>query len=83
VIVVARELLAQGWSVSGVGEALGLPSVTVSRWTSSEPSSAFRPVAIVSEEATRAVSVCLVSPAGYRIEGLALADALRALATLG
>jgi hypothetical protein len=80
---VASELLAEGWSVSRVGDALGLPPVTVSRWTSSEPSSAFRPVSIVAAEAAQAVSVCLVSPAGYRIEGLSLVDALRALATLG
>ena len=66
------ELRRDGWTQKAVSEALGIPWVTLRRWkkkdSPDESVSGFRPVTVVADDQ----NPVLVSPSGWRIEGLTL-----------
>ena len=75
---------AAGATVAELAAELGLASGTVLRWSAPKAlrSRALVPVEIVAEPvATRSMSI--VSPSGFRIEGLQFADAVALLKALG
>lgn len=76
---VVRQLRADGFTQKEVSDLLEIPWVTLARWKDSgqpcEPtkdSSTFRPVKVV--EDTADCDPVLVSPAGWRIEGLSVTE---------
>lgn len=84
-------LKAAGWTQKKISQQFEIPWQTLGRWceddkpeSSEEASESFRPVEVVGEQ--REVSgdgVSLVSPSGWRIEGLTVAEALEAARRLG
>ena len=69
------ELRQQGWTQKDIHKELGIPWVTLNRWASKNKvggreGGKFRPVQVVDSPATPA----LVSPSGWRIEGLSVAQ---------
>jgi transposase-like protein len=84
IIEFARARRADGASWSQISADLGVAFETVRRWCiASEPRSsrALVPVRVVHDSAERTVSVG--SPAGYRIDGLTLHEAVAVLRALG
>lgn len=71
---------AAGRKVSELAAELGVSDGTILRW-SSRGVKAIVPVRVVPDATGDGVSV--VSPSGFRIEGLSLTDAVRALRELG
>ena len=69
---------SEGATVAGVAEELGLGKKTLERWRSRK--SGFVRVTAVAEVSPE---VALVSPRGYRIEGLGLDQAVALLSRLG
>ena len=76
---VVRQLRADGFTQKAVSELLEIPWVTLARWKESdqpsepeEDSSTFRPVKVVDD--TSECSPVLISPAGWRIEGLSVTE---------
>jgi transposase len=90
---IARRRRAQGWSWSRIGDALGLPGETLRWWsqrrakTGAVPAArggAMVPVTIVpGPERNEAMPLALITPSGWRIEGLSLAAALELYRRLG
>ena len=83
----ARRRLAGGDSVNAVARDVALHPTTLAAWLGAAPNStALVPVEIVAAPARAMpapqVPVVLVSPSGYRVEGLTLDEALRALTRL-
>jgi hypothetical protein len=85
----ARRRVANGESVGTVAREVALHPKTLASWLATSASAAetaLVPVEIVASQIDRAErdasKVVLVSPSGYRVEGLTLGDALRALARL-
>jgi hypothetical protein len=78
------ERRAAGATVAELAAALGLASGTVLRWSAptTQRSRALVPVEIVAEPIA-ASSMSVVSPSGFRIEGLSFADAVALLKALG
>jgi transposase-like protein len=85
-----------GWTQKRISSEIEVPWVTLRRWRSKRSSTAtsetsgaaesFRPVAIVEEPAapeTETEGVALVSPSGWRIEGLTVTQAVEAARRLG
>lgn len=85
-IALARTGLLEGKSLGRVGEELGIGPATLARWLerggAGEP---LRPVELQREEAEPgpAFSLVVVTPSGWRIEGLRLADIPELLRALG
>lgn len=75
-----REQRAGGHTVDELAAALGIATGTVTRWSSSS-GRALVAVRVVPD--ATAATVSIVSPLGYRIEGLSLTDAVRVLRELG
>ena len=71
---VARRLRSEGTSWNGIGAALGLPMATVRRLSDSD-APGFTPVEIVGGAAT-AGGLVVVTPGGFRVEGLDAASAV-------
>jgi len=81
----AWDLLDEGWSHSRIARDLGLSAGTLTRWLeqSDEPQRGFVPVFVPPmTTAQPSCTLSVVSPAGYRIEGLDLDGAIAALARL-
>ena len=74
------EQRAEGRTVAALAAELGVAAGTILRWSRGSVR-AIVPVHVVPDETSPAVAV--VSPSGFRIEGLSLADAVRALRELG
>ncbi len=82
-----------GWTQKRISSEIDVPWVTLRRWRSkrsttarSETSESFRPVAIVEEPTApeaETEGVALVSPSGWRIEGLTVTQAVEAARRLG
>jgi len=71
-----REQRAKGRRVAELAAELGVAAGTILRWSDGGVQ-AIVPVRVVPDESPSRVAV--VSPSGFRIEGLALADAVRIL----
>ena len=75
---VVDELRAKGWTQKAVSDALGIPWVTLARWRwiesekSQQKDQGFRPVEVIDEDG--ATGPVLVSPSGWRIEGLSAVE---------
>jgi len=72
---IGKELIADGWTAKRASEALGLGPATLGRWLSSDGSTASSPVGfrrVEIDAVARCSELRLVSPAGYRVEGLDL-----------
>jgi hypothetical protein len=68
----------QGWQT--IGSFLGIPHETVRRFSGASMTTAFVPVEVV--EAPSSGGLVLVSPEGYRIEGLGVDEAAAILRRL-
>lgn len=85
VIALARTRVAHGQSRAHVARAVGVSFPTLAAWLERPSPVALRPVAVVPEPAAapeRPARVVLVTPQGWRVEGLdgdALVAILRAL----
>lgn len=68
-----RARLASGAKRAAVSAELGVPAITLARWAAA---SGFRTVAVEAEEAkpTGRRDLVLVSPGGFRVEGLELSE---------
>jgi len=78
VAALARARQAAGGSLPALGRQLGIPVVTLKRWLqASAPSPAFRRIDLAArkpgEVENGEAPLVLVTPAGYRVEGLTLA----------
>lgn len=84
-VAYAREQRERERSWASIAEAIGVSSSALIRWSQRGVAlcEGAVPVAVRVEQPRDGTAVTLVSPAGYRIEGLALSDALRALRELG
>lgn len=76
------EQRAKGHTVVALAARLGVAPGTILRWSEGSVR-AVVPVHIVPDETSATVTVAVVSPSGFRIEGLSLADAARVLRELG
>jgi hypothetical protein len=85
-IALARTGMLEGKSLGRLAEELGIGPVTLTRWLekggAGEP---LRPVEVQREEEKpgQASSLVVVTPSGWRIEGLRLADIPELLRALG
>jgi hypothetical protein len=84
-VAYAREQRKRGRSWVSIAASLGVSSSALIRWSQRGAPRCARavPVEVRVEEPRSGAAVTLVSPAGYRIEGLAVSDALQALRELG
>lgn len=86
-VEVIRRRHARGESLRQLAEALGLTAETLRRWLAAAPSTAPAvvrplPVAVVEPIAAAAAPLALVTPDGFRFEGLTVASAAELLARL-
>jgi hypothetical protein len=90
-VEVAAAELARGRRLGEVAEALGVGAATMRRWLGSVPGqgSCLRAVEVIQDEEgidkaepAPAVGLTLITAAGHRIEGLALAEVALLLETL-
>ncbi len=84
----AREALVAGVSLSGVAASLGIGALTLSRWlqSSDRPASLRKVEILESSVASReghSAGVVVVTPGGYRVEGLTVSQVAELLRTLG
>jgi len=84
-VAYALERRERGKSGAGIAEAVGVASSALIRWSrlGIAPGEGAVPVQVRVEEPSDGTAVTLVSPAGYRIEGLGVSEALVALRELG
>lgn len=85
------QLKADGWTQRRISQELEISWQTLGRWCrQAEPdgietgSESFRPVEVVAADSSgSADGIALVSPSGWRIEGLTVAEAVEAARRLG
>ena len=87
ILSVVRGRQANGESQRGLAEALGLSGETLRRWLTApsavEDRAPVRPLPVsVMPLPSPAVSLALVTPTGYRVEGLTVASAVELLSRL-
>jgi hypothetical protein len=78
----ATELRRHGHGWQAIGKFLGIPHETVRRFSGASTATTLVPVEIVDEANPRNGGLTLVSPEGYRIEGLGVGDAAEILRRL-
>lgn len=80
-------LRAEGWSDGHIARELGVSTASLRRWTRrpASPTGAFRAVTVVdpAPSASGAALLTLVTPRGFRLEGLTLEDATVLLGRVG
>jgi hypothetical protein len=76
----ATKLRRRGLGWQAIGTFFGIPHETVRRFSGASTTTALVPVEIVDEPASAGLT--LVSPEGYRIDGLGLAEAAELLRRL-
>lgn len=82
-VVLARMGTLSGQSLGSVANELGVGCATLTRWME-EAREALRPVEVAPEGSlSSALSLVLVAPSGWRIEGLRREDLLDLLRALG
>jgi hypothetical protein len=84
ITVWAREVRAEGYSLGAVARAIGLSQSALGRWMSEqEQAGGLRRVRVAGEDRrVEPGTVVIVTPAGYRLEGLSLDDAVNVLRRL-
>ena len=84
-VAYALEQRERGKSWAAIAGALGVSSSGLIRWSRQGLArcEGAVPVEVRVEEPSNGTAVTLVSPAGYRIEGLGMSEALAALRELG
>lgn len=84
ITVWARGLRSGGHTLGAVARAIGLSESALGRWMSAqEQPGGIRPVRIAGEaRGVDSGTVVIVTPAGYRLEGLSLDDAVNVLRRL-
>jgi hypothetical protein len=82
VVELGRRRRAEGASWQRIGGEIGLNYETVRRWCIAKGSAQMRRVEIVPAPSEATSQVSIVSPSGFRAEGLTLRDAVMMLATL-
>ena len=82
VIEVGRRRRNEGASWQSIGRELGMNYETVRRWCIQKEPATMRRVEIVPAPVDAAGSIRVVSPSGFRAEGLTVRDAVMMLATL-
>ena len=81
-VALARPRLATGVPLLRIARELGLPRKSLARWLERRPTPRLRPVAVRPDPAPPAARAVLVTPHGWRVEGLdrdGLVAVLRAL----
>jgi hypothetical protein len=74
---------SKGKSWRAIGEEVGVSATALQRWAARNGEQrAAIPVRVVPEPRADSRSITLISPSGYRIEGLAMEQALQALREL-
>ncbi|MNL48569.1 hypothetical protein D3C87_1714400 [compost metagenome] len=81
IVEIERRRREEGCSVRSLLREMGVASKTYYHWTREKEPGGFVPVTLVPPSEPRTLAV--VSPKGFRIEGLTLADAATLLAKLG
>jgi transcriptional regulator with XRE-family HTH domain len=74
---------ARGKSWQVLAREIGLSASGLQRWMQGRTPPRLQRVRVVADRAPQEILVTLVSPAGYRLEGLELEQALAALRQLG
>lgn len=86
IVATTRMLRDGGWTWAAIGEALGMSPKelprTVRRWEGRSRAASARPVRIVEKPTGPASPLTLMSPTGWRIEGLTVDTAAALLAKL-
>ena len=82
VVELGRRRRGEGASWQSIGRELGMNYETVRRWCIEKQPSAMRRVEIVPAPVEAAGGISVVSPSGFRAEGLTVRDAVMMLATL-
>lgn len=84
-VAYALEQRERGRNWTAIAEALGVSSSGLIRWSRQQVvrCEGAVPVEVRLEESSDATAVTVVSPAGYRIEGLGVSEALAVLRELG
>ena len=84
ITVWARALRAEGHTLGAVAGAIGLSESALGRWVSVEGDPGhLRPVRVAGQVArVKSGGLAIVTPAGYRLEGLSLDDAVDVLRRL-
>jgi hypothetical protein len=85
VLAYAGQAREAGHSWRQIGEAVGLSGTAVQRWWpgGAVQRRAFVPIAVTATSEHEPAAVVLISPAGYRLEGLDVETAARLLDRLG
>lgn len=85
-VALVREELARGVALAATARALGLRPRTLGLWLRSHPRMRLRRVEVAESSqgvpAEREVGATLVTPQGYRVEGLDIASLVRLLGEL-
>jgi hypothetical protein len=72
----AAEKRREGWSLARAAEQLGVPAMSLTRWIRARGvREAFRKVELVADSAAERSQLVLVTPEGFRIEGLGVDNA--------
>lgn len=66
-----------------VAADLGVSAVSLQRWLEQEAPARFRPVEVAPEPGVEATGVVLITPRGYRVEGLEAESLVSLLRVLG
>ena len=78
----ARSLVAAGGSIGQVAQDLGVPPVTLRRWMLATATAGFRPVEVEISGRPAVGSAVVITPDGYRVEGLDVEGACTLLRSL-
>lgn len=87
-VTFTAEAISGGGTISGAARELGVSEVTLSKWMESDDlgdrGGGFREVVVEAPVSTAGSgAIALVSPSGFRVEGLDLQSAATLLKTLG
>ena len=86
IVAQARRMRAEGMKMAAIVHELGISTLTLSKWfKAANPQPAFLPVHVVAPVVGNSSpsGVCMVTPAGYRIEGLSMDMLVALLSRIG
>lgn len=83
ILTVAQRAAAAGWSQQAVAQAVGVSIGSLRNWALPLPGGTTMVPVRVAPLPTGTAPLAVVSPAGYRVEGLDVATAVTLLRTLG